>query len=64
MRYKRIVEELYVISHQIHTSYLDLLQITPREKDALLRMIEDESNRQREALERAKTEREARKNGR
>ena len=50
-RYKRIVEECYYISHQINTSYTDLLKITPRERSYLVEFINEEARRQKESLE-------------
>ena len=42
-KYKRIVEECYFISHQIHTTYSDLLKITPRERLYLMEFLIKES---------------------
>ena len=53
-RYKRIIEECYFISHQIHTSYTDLLKVTPRERSYMLEFINDELRRQKESIERIK----------
>lgn len=53
-RYKRIVEECFYISHQINTSYSDLMRITPRERSYLLEFL----NREADELRKAKEERE------
>lgn len=41
-RYKQIVMERYQITKRIHTSYNDLAQITPRERELLLEFIKDD----------------------
>ena len=41
-RYKEIVRECYLISRFCNTSYLDIQQITPRERDYLLEFIKQE----------------------
>ena len=53
-RYKRIVEECYFISHQINTSYTDLLKITPRERGYMLEFLSEELRKQKESLEKIK----------
>ena len=60
-KYKKVVEELYMVSHQIHTSYLDMLQITVREKDHMLGFINNELRMQKESLDKLKAKREANK---
>ena len=52
--YKRIVQECYIISHRIHTSYTDLMNVTPLERRYMWELIhvEDEKNNERiEALQ-------------
>lgn len=51
-KYKRIVEECYFISHQINTSYTDLLKITPRERSYLIEFL----NREAEAIQKQREE--------
>lgn len=51
-KYKRIVEECYFISHQIHTTYSDLLKITPRERAYLMEFLSKEA----EAIQKAREE--------
>ncbi len=53
-RYKRIIEECYYISHQIHTSYNDLLKVTPRERTYMLKFISEELQKQKESIEKVK----------
>lgn len=47
-RYNEIIKECYFISKQIHTSYNELLDITPTERRALLSNIEEDLARQKE----------------
>lgn len=56
-KYRKIVEECYLISHLIHTSYLDLLQITPMEKDMMLKFLSDE----KDSVDRLRAKRESMK---
>ena len=51
-KYKRIVEECYFISHQIHTTYSDLMKITPRERMYLMEFLTTEA----ESLQKAREE--------
>lgn len=51
-KYKRIVEECYFISHQIHTTYSDLLRITPRERLYMMEFLTKEA----EALQKDREE--------
>ena len=41
-RYKEIVKECYLISKNCNTSYTDLMNITPIEKNYLLEFISEE----------------------
>lgn len=47
--------ECYYISHNINTSYLDLLDVTPVEKDFMLSWINKEMEQRQEAFDKAKT---------
>lgn len=51
-RYKKIVEECFYISHQIHTSYTDLMKISPRERVYLIEFL----NKEAEQLQKAREE--------
>lgn len=53
-RYKEITKELWFISKNINTSYNDLKQITPREKEYLLEFITDEMKRTEEYIKKQK----------
>lgn len=54
-RYKQIIDECYIISKVIHTSYLDLMNISVIERNRILELIEEENKRQQEELDRLKT---------
>lgn len=64
IRYKQIVKECYLISKNVHTSYLDLLQITPSERYMMLDFLRDEAKQNQERFEKLKAEREANKSQR
>lgn len=51
LMYKRIVQECYIISHQINTSYTDLMNITPTERKYLLEFLTDEAQKNKEQNE-------------
>lgn len=59
IRYKEIVKECYIISKNINTSYNDLMQITPTERNYMLEFLTDEAKRREEMLQKKKAEREA-----
>ena len=50
-RFKEIAKMAYAISHQIHTSYHDVLQMTPRERDCLCELISGEMDRLRKSID-------------
>ena len=47
-RFKQIVEECYVISKKINTSYNDLMKITPLERTYLIQFIKRDLERENE----------------
>ena len=53
-RFREIIKQAYAISHQIHTSYLDVLDMTPREMNYLCELISVEAERMRNAIDEAK----------
>lgn len=53
-RFNQIIEECYVISKVIHTSYLDLMDISVMEKDKMLEFINEENKRNQEELDKIK----------
>ena len=63
-RYKEIVKECFIISKEINTSYTDLMNITPREKNYMLEFIREKYEREREAIEKVRAEREINKQSR
>lgn len=42
-RYKQIVKECYLISKKSNTSYTDVMQITPQERNYILEFLESEA---------------------
>ena len=53
-QYKRIIKECYLISKTLHTSYTDVLDITPSEKTELLNLIIEENKKLQSEMEKAK----------
>lgn len=53
-RYKQIVKEAYLISKNTNTSYLDVMSITPQERNYILEFISDEFKRTQELTEQAR----------
>ena len=51
---KNLTKEKYVISKKLHTSYLDLDEITPIERKMILKFITEDLQEQSEAMERAR----------
>lgn len=50
-RYKRVVQECYLISKNMNTSYSDVLKITPKERELLIKFLLDEYNEKQKAVE-------------
>lgn len=53
-RFKEIVKECYSIAKNCNTSYVDILKITPRERDYLIEFIVDDANKAKELIEESK----------
>lgn len=53
-RFQQIIDECYIISKVIHTSYLDLMNISVRERDRMIELINDENKKQQEELDKIK----------
>lgn len=53
-KFNQIVKECYFISDNIHTSYTDLLNITIKEKNLLIKYINEKNKAERDAIEKAK----------
>jgi hypothetical protein len=51
VRFEQIVEECYTISSRIHTSYTDLVKISPLERTYLLKFIKRDLERENELRE-------------
>ncbi len=54
---EHIAKEKYIISNKIHTSFLDLDEITPLERKMILKFITEELKEQNAAFEKAKAAR-------
>ena len=50
-RYKDLVKINYAISKNCHTSYTDVIKLTPRERDYLWEFIVEEADRTKEIIE-------------
>lgn len=61
IRYKEIVKECYLISKNINTSYNDVLQMTPTERNYILEFLVEEAKHNQELIEKRKAERELNK---
>lgn len=51
IRLKQIIKENYILTKHLHTSYKDLIDMTPTERKYLLEFLIEEFKRQREARE-------------
>lgn len=56
VRYREIVQERYYISKYCNTSYNDVGDITPLERQYLLSFIKDEMEKQQQYIAQQKTE--------
>ena len=54
VRYKEIVHERYLISKRCNTSYKDLDNVSPLEREYLLEFIYEELQKEQQAYEEAK----------
>lgn len=53
-RYKEIVQECYVISKNLNTSYTDLMKVTPTERGYMLEFLNEEYDRTQRELQKIK----------
>lgn len=53
-RFQQIIDECYIISKVIHTSYKDLMDVSVMERDRMLEQINRESMQQQEELDKLK----------
>ena len=56
-RYKELVRINYAISKNCNTSYVDVLQLTPRERDYLWEFIVEEADKAKELIDKSKNNR-------
>ncbi len=54
IRFKEIVQERYLISKSINTSYTDTAKITPLERKYILEFIADEMKKTQQLIEQSK----------
>ena len=50
-RYKRILQECYLISKNMNTSYTDVLQTSPKEREYLINFLLEDYNQKQKAYE-------------
>ncbi len=55
-RYKQLIKECYLIAKNTNTPYTSLMEITPTEKNELLNLILEESQKSQEAVAKIKAE--------
>lgn len=61
IRYKEIVEERWYISKHLHTSYNDVGEITPIERNYLIEFIVRELDKEKESMEKMRQQMNAKK---
>ena len=49
--FRRIVQECYLLTKNLHTSYTDILRITPTERHYLLQFLFEDAQKNKEYLE-------------
>ena len=54
VRYKELVKDCYLISKNLNTSYLDVLKITPLERNYLINFLIEEAKYNKDMLEKNK----------
>ena len=50
-RYKRIVQECYLISKNMNTSYSDVLKLTPKEREYLIKFLLEDYDEKKKVVE-------------
>lgn len=53
-RFNQIIEECFYISKFINTSYLDLMEISVKEKNTMIEIINEENRKNQEEIEKIK----------
>ena len=56
IRYKEIVDECCIISKNLNTPYLDVLQISPTERNYLIRFLIKEAEQRAALIDKARAE--------
>ena len=54
IRYKELVKECYLISKNLNTSYLDVLKITPLERNYLIKFLVEEAKYNKDMIEQSR----------
>lgn len=54
-RFQQIIDECFIISKTINTSYTDLMNISIRERDRMIEIIVEDNKKQKEELDKIKT---------
>lgn len=53
-RFQQIIDECFIISKTINTSYTDLMNISIRERDRMIEIIVEDNKKQKEELDKIK----------
>lgn len=53
-RFQQIIDECFIISKTINTSYNDLMNISIREKERMIEIIVEDNRKQKEELDKIK----------
>lgn len=53
-RFQQIIDECFIISKTINTSYTDLMNISVRERDRMIEIIVEDNKKQKEELDKIK----------
>jgi len=62
-KYKELVKSLFILSKNLNTSYIELRdKLTPTEMTSLLLLLKEEDDKNKEYLDKIKSEREKKKN--
>jgi hypothetical protein len=57
-RYKQIVKESYIITKNTHTSYADVLAMTPAEREFFIEFLSEDFKKQQEQIDQIKKSKE------
>ncbi len=61
IRFRELVRECYILSKNLNTSYTHILNITPVERNYLLKLLIEEAKHQKDLIEKSKAEAKAKK---